>query len=152
MSFLKGLKIYLIGIWVPFLIKKRRDLVSMDLSRIIKDVREAVIDCLRGAIFVMLGNSIPFITLCYYPFNSRLIKNLPMTQKMPLIYTSLAPISLIVESPSKMPAYMGFFLAKSSSMLWRICRIRKIVPASLPCENIIAMALIAGVIGYISVK
>ena len=152
MSLLNGLKVFFFASYLPFMIKKRNELMSLDLKRIIKVIMEAALDCLRGASFVMLGNSVPFIILCYYPFTSWPIKNLPMTKKMPLVYTSMASLTLIAEDPVRMPAYVGFFVSKGLSIAFRLLQARKLAPSHVPFENVLAVALIAGLIGYISVK
>ena len=152
MSLLNGLKLFFFASYLPFMIKRRKELMSLDIKRIIRVILEAALDCLRGASFVMLGNSVPFIILCYYPFTSWPIKNLPMTKKMPLVYTSSASLCLIAEDPSKMPAYMGFFVSKAISLIWRNCQKYGLAPGYVPFENVFAVALIAGLIGYISVK
>ena len=103
MSFLNGLKIYFIASLIPFLIKKRKELSSLDMKRIITVIKEAAIQCIRGALFVSLGNSVPFAVLCYYPFDSPMIRNLSIRKKVPLLFTSVASLCLIVENPSKMP-------------------------------------------------
>lgn len=79
---------------------------------------------LRASAFIMLGNSLPFILLCNLPFNSALIRRWPLEIKYTLIYVNIAMNSLIVEQPSRMPAYMGFIVSKAIGLMWRMIKLK----------------------------
>ena len=69
-----------------------------------------------------------------------------------IIYGSLAVASLGVEIPTKLPAYMGFFLSKAISMGWGLLKTYNYLPGSIIFEKQIGLALLAGIIGFVSAK
>ena len=61
-------------------------------------------------------------------------------------------MSLIFDVPSKMPSYMGFFVSKAISQAWALAKHFDSVPKLVPFEKQIGFALLAGLIGFVSVK
>ena len=51
-----------------------------------------------------------------------------------------------------MPAYMGFFLSKAISLLWARLKQNGTVPSVISFEKELGFALLAALIGLISVK
>ena len=80
-----------------------------------------------------------------------MIRDLPITTKFNL-YTGVASACLIVEKSTKMPAYTGFLMSKALSQAWHLLQYHRFVPNNIPLEKFIGLALLAGLIGYISVK
>ena len=68
------------------------------------------------------------------------------------MYSTLPILALIQELPTKMPAYMGFFLSKAISMAWGLAKTYKVAPTKMPFEQAVGMALLCGLIGFVSVK
>lgn len=150
-SMIKGLKLYFIAYFTPYLIRKRKELSSMELKKVLTVIKDATTQCIRGALFVCLANSVPFTFLCCYPFSSRLIRGLSIRKKVPMFFTSIVALALIVEAPSRIPAYMGFMVAKALSQIYKLSQYHDYIPA-LPFENVLSMALIAAISAYVSVK
>ena len=69
-----------------------------------------------------------------------------------IVYGTLAVASLGIEIPTKLPAYMGFFLSKGISMGWGLLKKYNYLPGSIIFEKQIGMALLAGLIGIVSAK
>lgn len=68
------------------------------------------------------------------------------------MYALIPIMSLIVDVPSKMPSYMGFFVSKAISQAWALLKHFGKVPKLVPFEKQIGFALLAGLIGFVSVK
>jgi len=121
-SLLNGLKLYFFATFLPLLSSKRRQLVSGNWTERVELLRKALVRYLRGSLFIMLGNSIPWIILCTYPFNSPAIRKWSIGSKMMLVNTLPATLSLAVESSDRMSAYMGFIVSKAISQAWRLMK------------------------------
>ena len=51
-----------------------------------------------------------------------------------------------------MPSYMGFFVSKAISMGWGLAKTYNLLPFEIPFEKQLGFALLAGLIGLVSVK
>ena len=51
-----------------------------------------------------------------------------------------------------MPSYMGFFISKSLSLAWALLKTFKIVPESVPFEKMTSLAVLSGLVGFVSFK
>ena len=51
-----------------------------------------------------------------------------------------------------MPSYMGFFVSKAISLGWGCLKFYGVAPDNLPFESALGMALLCGLIGFVSVK
>ena len=90
---------------------------------------------------------------CHYPIHKYPLTWLPSWSiRIMIIYGSLAVASLGVEIPTKLPAYMGFFLSKAISMGWGLLKTYNYLPGSIIFEKQIGLALLAGLIGIVSAK
>ena len=54
--------------------------------------------------------------------------------------------------PSKMPSYMGYFVAKSVSLAWALLKLNDKLPVKISLERQIQWVLLAGLVGFLSVK
>jgi len=117
-----------------------------------KTIKVVLIRYIRASLFLIIGTALPFITVCFFPLNSLIFKFLPQGWRATLAYGTLPILSLIVDVPTKMPGYMGFFCSKAISMAWGLLKTYEYVPGPLPFEKQIGLALLAAIIGYVSVK
>ena len=99
----------------------------------------------------MLANTLPWIMLCNVPFNTSLIRNWSHDVKVTFVYLLLACLTYIVEKPRRLSAYMGFLVSKALSQLWSLLKHKKVVN-EIPLEKYLGMAIVAGTIGFASVK
>ena len=151
---LKGLKLCFIATFLPLMIRKRKDLFSGDFRKTLALLKKSTIAYLRAAAFIMLGNSVPIILLCQLPYNAKLIKNWSLVLKYTLIYVNLAMCSLLVEDAARMPAYLGFVLSKAIGLMWAMIKFRMQgnIKEMIAFETVIKWAILAGLIGFVSVK
>ena len=135
-STLNCLKITLIASLLPQIIKKRKHLFqSGDIKVILRTLRLILIRYIRATLFLLIGTSLPFITVCFFPLSSLILTSLSQAKRITVVYGTLPILSLIVDVPTKMPGYMGFFVSKSISMGWSLLKTYKIVPSGIPFEK-----------------
>ena len=109
------IKITLVASLIPQIIKKRKHLFqSRDIRIIIRTLKLILIRYIRATLFLVLGTSVPFMLVCAFPitsllFDNRLMKPLAKSRSIMLGYGTIPILALIVEVPTKMPGYMGFF-------------------------------------------
>mmetsp|Transcript_22531 Transcript_22531/g.27851 ORF Transcript_22531/g.27851 Transcript_22531/m.27851 type:complete len:158 (-) Transcript_22531:137-610(-) len=107
---------------------------------------------MQATMFLVIGTAMPFILCCWIRLCSDPMVYLSFGQRVSLIYSLLPIMALIVDVPSKMPSYMGFFVSKAISQAWALLKYQDRLPKTIPFEKQIGLALLAGLIGFISVK
>lgn len=100
--------------FIPKVIGKRQELMSGDIVKVKKVLRRAIEAFIRSVSFLTLGNTLPFLIVCNVPFHSKLTRHWPLALKVLLLILPV-PISLLVESTSRMPAYMGYNMSMALS-------------------------------------
>ena len=106
---------------------------------------------LLPAFFIMVAATLPFALICLVPFNKLPFPSLALPLRISFTYGFLPMMSLALESSTKMPAYLGFFVSKAISMLWQLLKLKNFVP-TIPFETQATYALLTGLIGFVSVK
>ena len=149
-----GLKLCFLTLFVPSLISLRTKLRSASsTAERFRLIGRAVKQYLGAAGFLMLGNAEPFIMFCMLPLNTSWFRKWPIAFKIMCIYITCCVNCLVIESASRMPAYMGFVQSKVISQVWRLLKAEGLVnKKGLPHEKFVTFALLAGLIGFVSVK
>ena len=146
-------KITIIASLIPQFIRKRKKIFSGDTKTKLKALRQVITRFIRATAFLALGTSLPFIIVCNFPLNSDPFYFLPFGVRITLFYAYPAILSsLILELPTKMPSYMGFFISKAISMAWGLIKTYNVMPFAIPFEKQLGLALICSLIGFVSVK
>ena len=125
--------------------------MSGNARKMKKAIKTILDQFIRATLFLILGSGGSFIMFCGKPFLSDPFTFLPMMWRLTWIHTFIPVSTLFVDLPTKMPAYMGFFLSKAISLLWARLKQSGIVPSVIPFEKEMTFALLAGLIGLISV-
>ena len=149
-SFILGLKICFLTSFVPVITTKYRELMSGDKAKVKKILRRTLDSFLRSVAFITLGNSLPFILHCNLPFSSPLTRNWPLELKTCLLIFPLF-LAFFAEHTSRIPAYMGYCTRMALSQAWNLLKVNNII-GLIPFEKFIGFALLAGLIGFLSVK
>ena len=144
-------KITFIASLLPQIFKKRNHLINFKNPRkLLRTLKTILVRYIKATMFLVLGTWIPFITVCAIPLKYLPFPWLPFGVRIALTYMPIACGSIIVDIPTKMPSYMGFFVSKAISMIWSLLKDYKYMPEIL-FEKQIGMALLAALIGLISV-
>lgn len=149
---LNCVKITFFASLIPQLVRKRKKLFTKDYRKMLKTWFTIIIRFIRATLFLVVGTSMPFWLICNVPLNSLPFKFLPRGIQISLWYGYSSILGLIVDLPTKMPSYMGFFVSKALSLGWGLMKTYKIIPNAIPFEKQIGMALLSGMIGLVSVK
>ena len=99
-----------------------------------------------------LATGLPFRLVCLIPLVSDPLYFLPIGVRITLTHALLPITCMIVEMPSRLPSYMGFFIGKSISMAWQLLKTYGYVPRNIPGEKKIGLSILAAIVGIISVK
>ena len=87
-----------------------------------RKIKKAILSILnqfiRASLFLILSCGGPFIMFCALPIPTYPLNYWSGTAQIGLQFVWPSIATLIVELPSKMPAYMGFFLSKAISLFW----------------------------------
>ena len=144
-----GLKICFVASFMPVILSKWRELISGDIARVKKILRRALGGYARSTAFITFGNAIPLVWFCVVPLNTRMIRNWPTWLKI-VPEIGIMTLFLLVERTSRIPSYLGICLRMALSLLWHILKLNRVV-IPIPFEKFISFALLAGLIGFLSV-
>ena len=136
---------------IPQINRNRKDLMSGNSRKMKKAIKIILDQFIRATLFLILSCGGPFLLVCQIPLLTDPITLLTPTWRITLIYIWTSIATLIVELPTKMPAYMGFFLSKAVSLFWARLKQRGTVPSVIAFEKEMTFALLAGLIGLVSV-
>ena len=101
---------------IPQINRNRKDLMSGNSRKMKKAIKIILDQFIRATLFLILSCGGPFLLVCQIPLLTDPITLLTPTWRITLIYIWTSIATLIVELPTKMPAYMGFFLSKAVSL------------------------------------
>lgn len=92
---------------------------------------------MRATLFICLGIGLPFVTCCVLPLRYAPGGSFLRTSyKIALTYVLLPCAALIVEEPTRIASYMGFFVSKALSLAWALVKKNKLGPAEdFPLEK-----------------
>lgn len=85
--------------------------------------------------FLVIGTALPFMIVCRWRLNSDPFVFLSFGIRTCLIYALVPIMSLILDEPSKMPSYMGFFVSKAISQAWALLKYFDMLPKKFPFEK-----------------
>lgn len=102
-------------------------------------------------LFIMLATCLPFVVTCILPPSSMPLKPLSFSVRYMLTYCLLPIATLIIDKSTRMPSMAGFFISKVISMLWELQKAKGVLP-TIPFEEQLGFAIMAGLIGFLSVK
>lgn len=136
---------------IPQINRNRKDLFSGNPKKMKKAIKTILDQFIRATLFLILSCGGPFLLVCQIPLLSDPIRFMAPTWRITLIYIWTSIATLIVELPTKMPAYMGFFLSKAVSLFWARLKQSGAVPSVIAFEKEMTFALLAGLIGFVSV-
>ena len=147
------MKISLLASLIPQIWRKRKQLFSGPMQKRLKTLKVIIIRYIRATLWLTIGTCMPFTMVCIVPQHRNPLTFLPQGIRMMTAYGTI-PIcfGLSVEVPTKMPSYMGFFVSKAISQAWAFLKTHKVVHQSYPLEKHIGFAILAGMIGLVSVK
>ena len=151
-AFINAAKICFFASFLPLVARKKKKLFKSGLKTGLQTLKLILIRYLQASMFLVLGTSLPFILVCQNPFCKDPLVWLSFGQRACLSYALFPIMCLIVDVPSKMPSYMGFFVSKAISQAWALMKYFDMLPQTLPLEKQIGFALLAGLIGFVSVK
>lgn len=136
---------------IPQINRNRKDLMSGNPRKMKKAIKIILDQFIRATLFLILSCGGPFLLVCQIPLLTDPITLMTPTWRITLIYIWTSIATLIVELPTKMPAYMGFFLSKAVSLFWARLKQSGAVPSVITFEKEMTFALLAGLIGLVSV-
>ena len=155
-ALINGLKICSIAQLLPNIFRLRKQLFSNsnknDAKKRLKTALDILIGYIRATLYISLGTGLPFVLCCLCPLWKGPFSFLPTSFKITINYALLPCSMLIIEETSRITIYMGFFVSKAFSLAWALLKTKSIVPSQIPFEKEIQMALLAGLIGFLSVK
>ena len=151
-STLNSAKIATFASLIPQIIRNRKELLSGKQRKIVKAIKLILDQFIRATLFLILSCGGPFVLVCAFPLGSDPLTFLTWGQRVGLLYTWTSIATLIVELPSKMPAYMGFFFSKAISLFWARLKLSGTLPKVIAFEKEMTFALLAALIGLISVR
>ena len=137
---------------IPQINRNRKELFSGNPRKMKKAIKIILDQFIKATLFLILSCGGPFLLICQIPLLSDPIRFMAPTWRITLIYIWTSIATLIVELPTKMPAYMGFFLSKAVSLFWARLKLSGAVPSVIAFEKEMTFALLAGLIGFVSVK
>ena len=114
-AFVNAAKICFFASLIPQIMRKKKQLFKSDLKTKLSALRLIIWRYFQATMFIVLGTSLPFIIVCRIPLGSDPFSFLPFGWRISIVYSLIPILSLIVDTPSKMPSYMGFFVSKSIS-------------------------------------
>ena len=126
--------------------------MSGNPRKIKKAIKSILDQFVRATLFLILSCGGPFILACALPLFTDPLTFMSGSGRVGLLYALPSIATLIVDLPTKMPAYMGFFLSKAISLFWARLKQSGTVPRVIAFEKEMTFALLAGLIGLISVK
>jgi len=151
-AFINCGKICLFASFIPLVLRKKKQLFRSDVKTALQTLKLILWRYFQATLWLVLGTSLPFILCCNIRICSDPFTFLPFGWRVSLVYSLLPILCIIVETPSKMPSYMGFFVSKAISQAWALLKYFGSVPKSIPFEKEVGLALLAGIIGLLSVK
>ena len=111
-----GLTVCFFASFLPLLFKKRKQLFQSDSKTALRALRSILWQYFRAALFLCLGAGLPFGLVCRIPFFSHNWARMPFHLRAIFLYALMPIACLIVDIPTKMPAYMGFYVSKAISI------------------------------------
>lgn len=127
-AFLNGMKLCLFAQLVPAIARYRKQLFSSDSEQVLKAAHKILKGFLRATLFICLGIGLPFVTVCVIPLRFAPGKSfLTTSYRIALTYALLPCAALIVEEPTRIASYMGFFFSKALSLAWALLKNKKVV-------------------------
>ena len=151
-STLNSARIAVFASLIPQINRNKKDLLSGNPRKMKKAIKNILEQFIRATLFLILSCGGPFFLVCSIPPLSDPFTFLTPTWRITWVYIWTSIATLIVELPTKMPAYMGFFFSKAFSLFWARLKLSGAVPSKIAFEKELTFALLAGLIGLISVK